>query len=57
MKSTQNNRAGLRRPGESRWHAALRVLAMPAQRVHNYRNLHRSMFYEAMGQLDCKDKS
>ena len=35
------------------WRAALEALAMPATRVHNYRNLHRTMFYEAMCEVDC----
>jgi len=44
--------------GEPRmgWRAALRALAMPATRVHNYRNLHRTMFYDAIGEIDCKDR-
>ena len=49
------NRADLRdRPG-ARWRAALKSLAKPAVRVHNYRNLHKAMFYEAVYHLDCGD--
>ncbi len=35
-----------------RWRNALAALAAPAMRMHEYRNLHRSMFYEAMCQMD-----
>ena len=35
------------------WRAALKTLAKPATRVHNYRNLHRNMFYDAVCELDC----
>ena len=38
-----------------RWRDALRALAMPATRVHQYRNLHKSMFYDAIREVDCKD--
>lgn len=38
-----------------RWRDALAALAAPAVRVHGYRNLHKSMFYEAMCRMDCKD--
>ena len=55
MKPSRHDRIGLRQHGGERWKAALRALAMPAMRVHNYRNLHRTMFYDAMCQLDCKD--
>lgn len=55
MKDQHADRADLRgRPG-ARWRAALKSLAKPAMRVHNYRNLHKAMFYEAVCQLDCKD--
>ncbi len=55
MKDRHPDRADLRgRPG-TRWRAALKSLAMPAMRVHNYRNLHKTMFYDAVGQLDCRD--
>ena len=37
-----------------RWRDALVALAAPALRVHNYRNLHTSMFYEAVDDVDCK---
>ena len=40
-----------------RWRDALKALAGPALRMHEYRNLHRSMFYDAMCQMDgCKEK-
>ena len=39
-----------------RWRDALVALAAPAKRVHEYRNLHKSMFYEALCDIDCKDK-
>jgi hypothetical protein len=38
------------------WRKAFKALALPATRVHNYRNLHRTMFYDAMCDLDCKDR-
>lgn len=53
MKKHDGNRVDLRANQGSRWRAALRALAMPATRVHNYRNLHRTMFYDAMCDLDC----
>lgn len=39
-----------------RWRDALVALAAPATRVHEYRNLHKSMFYEVLCDIDCKDK-
>ena len=56
MKESRHDRAGLHQPENNRWLAALKAVAMPATRVHNYRNLHRAMFYEAMCQLDCEDR-
>jgi hypothetical protein len=38
-----------------RWRDALLALASPAIRVHEYRNLHKAMFYDVMCELDCKD--
>jgi len=38
-----------------RWRDALIALASPATRLHRYRNLHKSMFYEAVCDLDCKE--
>ncbi|MEJ2128581.1 MAG: hypothetical protein P8X81_07010 [Woeseiaceae bacterium] len=35
------------------WRDALKALAMPARRVHYYRNLHRNLFYDAVCDLDC----
>jgi hypothetical protein len=48
--------ADLHNQEKPRWRDALRALASPATRVHRYRNLHKSMFYEALCELDCKDK-
>ena len=48
--------ADLHNPPKPRWRDALKALARPAARVHAYRNLHRSMFYEAVCELDCKDR-
>jgi len=39
-----------------RWRDALVALALPALRVHNYRNLHKSMFYEAVCDVDCPER-
>ena len=36
-----------------RWREALIALASPATRVHRFRNLRSSAFYEAMCELDC----
>ena len=44
-------------PPKPRWRDALAALASPATRVHRYRNLRSSAFYEAVGDVDCKDKS
>jgi hypothetical protein len=39
------------------WRDALSALAAPAVRMHQYRNLHRLMFYDAICQIDdCKAK-
>jgi len=35
-----------------RWRDALAALAGPAVRMHKYRNLHKSMFYDVMCQMD-----
>ncbi len=40
-------------PG-TRWHEFLRILAKPAARVHNYRNLTMSLVDETISSLDCK---
>lgn len=55
MKHPSANHAGLRKRPASRWQAALRSLVLPAVRVHNYRNLHKAMFYEAVCEWDCRD--
>jgi hypothetical protein len=39
-----------------RWRDALAALAGPAMRLHGYRNLHKLTFYQAICQLDCKEK-
>jgi len=44
-------------PPKPHWRKALIALASPATRVHRYRNLRTSAFYEAMHELDCKGKS
>ena len=36
-----------------RWRDALRALAAPALRLHQYRNLHRAMIYDAMREAEC----
>ena len=46
----------LSNPPKPRWRDALRALAAPATRVHQYRNLHKAMFYEAVCEIDCKDR-
>ena len=38
-----------------RWRDALVALAAPATRVHEYRNLHKAMFYRAMCEIDRKE--
>jgi len=48
--------ADLHNLAKPRWRDALTALASPATRVHEYRNLHKSMFYEALCEIDCKDK-
>ena len=53
MKQPQHNRVSLHGHTGFRWREALKALAKPATRVHNYRNLHRTMFYDAMCEIDC----
>lgn len=54
---TQDSRlADLHNPPKPRWRDALNALARPAARMHEYRNLHREMFYEAVCEFDCKDR-
>jgi hypothetical protein len=38
-----------------KWRDALMALAAPAERVHQYRNLHKSMFYKAICEFDHED--
>ncbi len=40
---------------KSKWRVALGALGMAPTRIHRYRNLRTSMFYDAMRQVDCKD--
>lgn len=42
-------------PPKPRWRAALRALAGPATRMHQYRNLRSAAFHDAICGLDCKD--
>ena len=53
MKHTQHDRVDLRRPKGGAWRAVLNVLAKPATRVHNYRNLHSAMLQDAMSFYDA----
>jgi len=53
MKNPNHNTPEQRRYSGFGWRAALDFLALPAMRVHNYRNLHKSMFYDAVCELDC----
>jgi hypothetical protein len=55
MKHRNQNRVDLLGDTGSRWRAVIKALALPATRMHNYRNLHRTMFYDAVCELDCKD--
>ena len=55
MKSNNRNRVDLRNRPDSRWQLALKALVKPATRMHEYRNLHRTMFYNTMCEQDCKD--
>ena len=38
-----------------KWRDALMALSAPAKRVHQYRNLHKSMFYQAICEFDHED--
>lgn len=53
-RAIHNSHMQHQQPG-SRWRKALTALALPATRVHNYRNLHKTMFYDALCELDCKE--
>ena len=53
MKHANSNCPEQRQQSGLRWRAALQALALPARRVHNYRNLHKTMFYDALCELDC----
>jgi hypothetical protein len=39
-----------------RWRDTLAALAAPAIHMHEYRNLHKSMFYQALCEYECKDR-
>ena len=39
----------------SKWRRALGALSLAPTRIHQYRNLRTSMFYDAMREVDCKD--
>ena len=56
MKCLNQSSVDVRRDLKPKWREAFKALAMPATRVHNYRNLHRTMFYDAVCELDCRDK-
>ena len=40
-----------------RWRDAIKALASPATRVHRYRNLRSAIFYDAIDDVDCRDRS
>jgi len=44
-------------PPKPRWRDLLVAMAGPATRIHRYRNLRSAAFYDAICELDCKDKS
>jgi hypothetical protein len=60
VESTGNSKPrfpGLHNLPKPLWRDALSALVAPAMRMHQYRNLHRSMFYDAMCQMDgCKEE-
>lgn len=37
------------------WKAALDTIALPAMRLHRYRNVHNRLLQDAWCQLDCHD--
>lgn len=37
------------------WRDAIKGLVGPAARIHHYRNLHRTMFYDVVADLDSGD--
>jgi hypothetical protein len=55
MKSNTHKPVDLRNRPSTRWRLALLALAKPATRMHKYRNLHRTIFYDTMCELDGKD--
>lgn len=55
MKPNTHNPVDPRNRPDTPWRLALMALAKPAIRMHKYRNLHKTMFYESMCELDCKD--
>jgi len=56
MKCLNQNSVEVRDDPRPGWRTAFKALVLPATRVHKYRNLHRTMFYDAMCDLDCKDR-
>jgi len=56
MKCLNQNSIEVRGDPRPQWRKAFKALALPAMRMHNYRNLHRTMFYDAVCELDCKDQ-
>jgi hypothetical protein len=56
MKTLNQHSVDVRDFRRPKWRTAFKALALPAMRMHNYRNLHRTMFYDAMCQLDCKEQ-
>ena len=55
MKPNTHNPVDPRNRLGTPWRLALMALAKPAMRMHKYRNLHKTMFYERMCELDRKD--
>ena len=37
------------------WKAALDTIALPAMRLHRYRNVHNRLLQDAWCRLDCRD--
>ena len=43
-------------PLKPRWRDAIKALVSPATRVHRYRNLRSAIFYDAVDDIDCRDR-
>ena len=39
------------------WRDAFAALVKPAVRIHKYRNLRSAIFYDAVGEYDCRKRS